>query len=337
MAGRVLAFCSGIALLALVVSCSQNAQLTGVSVTPNQVAFLTNAPFFFSTNETAQLTATGTYSNGKNGSITYQNITDQVNWQTAAAVVATVSSTGVVTPTGCGVGQINAVAGNGGLIASASVDVCQQTSSSGSLGSLSSLRVAAPPQTLSNRGEKAQYIALATYAVGATKDMTAQVKWSTSDSRVATVDNTGLVTLLSSCSNVGSGPAVTVTATVPGSAFTASASFLVGSCGSSSEPALAVHEAGEGAGKVVSDAGDINCSGGEGCTGKAALNAPVVLTATPNPGSIFGGFSASCAPITPDPSGCPASQRGSDVKSCTCVTTVPNSGAVAAIFNLASH
>lgn len=106
-------------------------------------------------------------------------------------------------------------------------------SASGSLGSLSSLRVAAPSQTLSNRGDKARFVALGTY-VGSnvTKDMTGQVKWSTSDARVATVDSAGLVTLVGSCSNIGSGPDVTVTAAVPGSAFTASASFVVGSCGS---------------------------------------------------------------------------------------------------------
>lgn len=335
MAGRVLALCSVIALLVLVVSCSQNAQLTGVSVTPTSVAFEDNVPSpdFIPTNATAQLTATGTYENGKNGSVYYQNITDKVVWSSSLPVVATVNSSGLVSPTGCGQATVNAAAGNGGLVSTITVDVCTTSAS----GSLSSLKVAAPPQTLTNRGEKAQYVALATYAAGATKDMTAQVKWSTSDPRVATVDNTGLVTLLSSCSNIGSGPAVTVTAAVPGTAFTASASFLVGSCGSGNSPALTVHEAGEGAGKVVSKAGNISCSAGEGCTGKFELDAPVVLTATPHPGSIFGGFSASCAPITPDPSGCPASQRGSNVKSCTCVTMAPNSGAVGAIFNLASQ
>jgi hypothetical protein len=325
--------------LALVVSCSQNAQLTAVAITPASVTFEANipAPDFVPTNETAQLTATGTYENGKNGTVTYQNITDQVVWSSSLTTVATVDASGLVTPTGCGSTSINAAGGNGGLVSSILVTVCNLSGISGSMGSLSSLKVAAPPQTLSNRGEKAQYVAFGTYAAGATRDMTATVKWSTSDPRMATVDSNGLVTLAASCSNIGSGPAVTVTAAVPGSAFTASASFLVGSCGSGREPALAVHEAGEGAGKVVSNAGSIKCSGGEGCTGNFALNAPVMLTATPNPGSVFGGFSASCAPVTPDPSGCLASQRGSDVKSCTCVTTAPNSGAVGAIFNPASQ
>ena len=189
---------------------------------------------FQPTNETAQFTATGTYKNGKSGSNYMEDITNQVVWQTVAPTVATITSGGLVSPTGCGVGLINAKAGNGGLVATASVNVCKQ-SASGSLGSLSSLRVAAPPETLTNRGDKGRYIALGTYAgADGTKDLTAQVKWSTSDARVATVDSAGLVTLVGSCSNIGSGPAVTVTATMPESEFTASASFVVGSCGSTS-------------------------------------------------------------------------------------------------------
>jgi hypothetical protein len=340
MAGRILAFSCVLGLLALVVGCGQSAQLTGVSVTPTTVAFETNVPSpdFQPTTATAQLTATGTYTNGKNGTIYTEDITNQVVWESTITAVATVTAAGVVSPTGCGVGVINAKGGNGSLIATASISVCTQTGSP-SPGSLTSLRIMAPPQTLSNRGEKAQYIAIGTYAGStATRDLTDQVKWSTSDSRVATINSTGLVTASALCSNIGSIPETTITAVAPGasgSSLTETATFALGSCGSSSAPSLTVHEVGEGSGKVISNPVGIICGGDEGCAGNFSLNAPVTLIATPNPGSIFDGFSASCTPVIPDPSGCPATLRGSNVKSCTCSTRVTNSGAVGAIFNTA--
>jgi Bacterial Ig-like domain (group 2) len=335
MAGRVLSFSFVVVLLSLVVGCgAPSAPLTGVSVTPTTVFFENNSPVFGPTSATAQMTATGTYSNGKNGDVHYEDITNQVAWESSITAVATVSSTGLVTPAGCGITTINAKAGNAGLVATASVTVCNV---SGGLGSPLSLKIMAPPQTLSNPGEKAQYIAVGTYAgSNETKDLTNQVKWSIGDTRVATINSTGLVTAASPCSNIGSGPETTITAVAPGgsgSSLTETATFAVGSCGSSSAPTLTVHEAGEGLGMVISNPAGIGCSGGEGCTGNFSLNAPVTLTASPNPGSIFGGFSASCTPVIPDPSGCPQNLRGSDVKSCTCATRVTNSGAVGAIFN----
>ena len=337
MAGRILALSCVLLLLALVVGCGQSAQLAGVSITPTTVDFETNVPSpdFQPTTTTAQLTATGTYTNGKNGTIYTKDITDQVVWESSITAVATVSAAGVVSPTGCGVTTVNAKAGNGGLVATASVSVCTQNG--GLMGSLTSLKIMAPPQTLSNQGEKAQYIAVGTYAgSNETRDLTDRVKWSTGDTHLATVNSTGLVTAAAPCSNIGAGPETTITAVAPGgSSLTGTATFAVGSCGSGSAPTLTVHEAGEGSGKVISNPARINCGSDEGCTGSFSLNVPVTLTASPNPGSIFGGFSASCTPVIPDPSGCPASFRGSDVKSCTCATRVTNSGAVGAIFNTA--
>lgn len=338
MAGRVLAFSCVVVLLAMVVGCGgPSAPLTGVSVTPTTVFFEENSPIFIPTSVTAQMTATGTYSNGKNGDVHYEDITDQVVWESSITAVATVSSTGLISPTGCGITTINAKAGNAGLVATASVTVCKLTGAIN--GSPISLKLLAPPQTLSNRGEKAQYIAVGSYAGSSeTKDLTDQVKWSTGDARVATVNSAGMVTAVAPCSNIGQGPETTITAVVPGdsgSALTESATFTVGSCGANNTPSLTIHEAGEGSGKVISNPAGISCGGDENCMGNFSLNAPVTLTASPNSGSIFGGFSASCTPVIPDPSGCAASLRGSGVKSCTCVTNVTNSGAVGAIFNTA--
>lgn len=335
MAGRIFASFCALLLLALVVGCGgPSAPLTGVSVTPTTVFFETDSPVFVTTSVTAQMTATGTYSNGKNGDVHYEDITNQVVWESSITAVATVSSTGVISPTGCGITTINAKAGNAGLVATASVTVCKLTGDA--LGSPTSLKIVSPPQTLSNLGEKAQYIAIGTYAGSSeTRDLTDQVKWSTTDARVATVNSIGLATAAALCSNTGSGRETSITAVLPGSELSDTASFSVGSCGSSSAPTLVVHQAGEGSGKVVSNPAAINCAGEEGCSGNFGLNAPVTLTASPNAGSIFGGFSASCTPVIPDPSGCPASLRGTAVKSCTCATRVTNSGAVGAIFDTA--
>lgn len=336
MTGRILASFCALLLLALVVGCGgPSAPLTGVSVTPTTVLFEENSPGFIPTSATAQMTATGTYSNGKNGDVHYEDITNQVAWESSIVAVATVSSTGLVSPTGCGTTTINAKAGNAGLVATASVSVCNQNG--GFMGSLTSLKIIAPPQTLSNQGEKAQYIAVGTYAgSNETKDLTDRVKWSTGDTHLATVNSTGLVTAAAPCNNIGAGPETTITAVAPGgSSLTGTATFAVASCGSGSAATLTVHQAGEGSGKVISNPARIKCGGDEGCTGSFSLDAPVTLTASPNLGSIFGGFSASCTPVIPDPSGCPASLRGSEVKSCTCATRVTNSGAVGAIFNTA--
>src|SRR5262245_56043532 len=116
MSGRVLASFTVIVLLALIIGCSQSAQLTGVSVTPTDIFFETDSAFFVPTTATAQLTATGTYTNGKNNTYYTDDITDQVVWESSITDVATVSATGLVTPTGCGITTINAKAGNGGLV-----------------------------------------------------------------------------------------------------------------------------------------------------------------------------------------------------------------------------
>lgn len=230
MTRRVLAFACVIVLLALVAACGgQGAQLTGVSVTPTTVDFETNSPVFVPTSATAQLTATGTYTNGKNGVFYTKDITDQVVWESSIVAVATVNSTGLVSPAGCGITTINAKAGNGGLVATASVQVCSLQG----LAPLSSLEVVAPPRTLSNRGERAQYIAIGTYAGSSgARDLTKQVKWSTSDPRVATVNAAGLVTAAAPCSNDGPRLEATITAIAPGSSIIGTATFAVESCGS---------------------------------------------------------------------------------------------------------
>ncbi len=344
MAGRVLASCFVIAILAFAVGCSQNAQLTGVSITPTTVSFETNiaSPDFQPTNETAQLTATGTYKNGKNGSMYTENITDQVVWQTAAATVATVTSAGVVSPTGCGIGQINAVAGNGGLIASATINVCTTSGGSGGgggAGTLTSLTVIPANQITTQPGETAQYIAIGTFTgTPPSLDLTDQVTWSSSDVLVATINPAGLATAVGACpSGGGPGGETTITAVSPlsfGAQVSGTGMLAVGSCGTNNLPSLTVYEVGEGAGTVTSTPGPIVCGPGQNqglCTGNFVLNTMVTLVASPTSKSIFGGYSANCTSVVPDPNPC---NKQSNVTSCTCQYTVnTNNGTVGAIFN----
>ena len=235
MAGRVLTFCCVLVLLALVVSCSQNAQLSSIEITPGSVTFDENVPCcdFEPTNATAQLTAIGTYENGKGSGSTYtKDITNQVDWSSSLPTVASVTPGGLVSPTGCGTDVVKAQAGAGGVFADIQIQVCMMPMSG--MSSLGSLKVLAGSQALNNRGDKSQFKAFGTYANGnAARDLTGQVKWSTSDARVATVSSTGLVTLIASCSNIGSGPEAVITAAAPassGSSLTATSTIKVGSC-----------------------------------------------------------------------------------------------------------
>jgi hypothetical protein len=59
---------------------------------------------------------------------------------------------------------------------------------------------------------------------------------------------------------------------------------------------VTVFDAGLGSGTIVSDPPGIDCTSGNGCSANFAIGATVTLTATPAPGSTFGGWSSNCLP-----------------------------------------
>lgn len=307
MAGRVLALFSAITLIALIVGCSQNNQLTSITVTPT-TAVIPN------TGGTAQFTATGTFSNGKNGSQVQENLTDQVVWSSSVTSVATINSTGLATATGAGTTTITAVGGNGGLTSTATLTV-----SSSSTGSLTSITV--QPTNLINvpaGGETVQYVAIGTFSGSKpVQDITQQVTWASSNLTVASISATGLATTSGPCAD---GTSSTITASLAN--LTGNATLTFGSCGQMILPTLTIYGPGEGVGTITSTPPGINCStsSGTGCMSTAfSLNSQVTLTATPASGSTFVGWSANCQPAN-NP---------------TCTVTIDNYTAVAAIFNQA--
>lgn len=349
MTGRVLALCSILIMLALIAGCgaSSSSQLSGVTITPTNVAFENNiqSPYFVPSTQTAQFTATGSYTNGKNDKMYNADITDQVVWESSLPTVATINSSGVASPTGCGTTTINAKAGNGGLVATASVTVCTTSGGmipgGGGQGTITGLTVIPSSQMTGQPGETTQYIAIGTFTgTPPSVDLTDQVTWSSSDVLVATINPAGLATAVGSCSSGGGGGGggeTTITAVSPlsfGAQVSGTGSLMVGSCGTNNLPSLTVYEVGEGAGTVTSTPGPIVCGPGQNqglCTGNFVLNTPVTLVASPATGSIFGGYSANCTSVVPDPNPC---NKQSNVTSCTCQYTVnTNNGTVGAIFN----
>lgn len=324
MAGRVLAFCSVIAILAFAVGCSQNAQLTSIAVTP-ATATIPSAGM------TAQFTATGTYTNGKNDKNYQENLTTQVVWSSNNTAVATINSSGLATGVSAGTATITATGGNGGLTATAALTVTAGQNGGNTLLSITVI----PAQAFAvSTGETAQFIAIGNYSgVPSTQDLTDQVTWVSSDTQDATINSTGLATVVGDCATFQQ---TTITAIAPPSSGTAATGTGIlqpaPACGSNNLPTLAVTLVGQGAGIVTSSPGGIDCGSGAGCTGNFQLGANVTLTAAPSNGSIFGGFSANCSPVVPDPSGCTSKEPG--VSSCTCSTVMVDNQNVGAIFNV---
>jgi len=325
MGRRILVISSVLLVLIFEVGCGSTAQLNSISVTPS-TATIQNV------GGTAQFTATGIFFNGKNGNQYSQNLTTQVVWSSSTTSVATINSSGLATATGVGTTTITATGGNGGLTATAMLTVVNQGTGGNTL---QSIDVIPANQTVNLVNETAQYIAIGNYSgTPGTQDLTDQVTWSSSDVRIATIDPAGLATGVGDCGSMQQ--VTTITALAPpstGTAITGTATFTIGTCGTNNLPTLAVYEVGQGTGVVTSSPSGVDCpgSGQAGCTANFPLNSMVDLSAAPNTGSVFGGFSANCTAVLPDPNPC---TKQSNVQSCTCSVTMGNNTAVGAIFNL---
>ena len=175
-----------IAGLALsIAGCGRPAGLDSIQVSPASQAL--------SVGQTAQLTATGTYGNANHSST--QDITGSVTWSSSAALVASVSPSGLVTAVGAGTTTITASAAafNGPTSSSASIAV---TSSGGGIagGSVVAVTIVPGSQSVAASGETTQFLAVGTTSSGATIDLTNQVAWNSSTTAIATIGTTGLAT-----------------------------------------------------------------------------------------------------------------------------------------------
>jgi hypothetical protein len=291
----------------MLVQCTQPPYLTSIQVLPN-------AAVAGYVGQTVQYKAYGTYNRGGSHPSQNQDITSQVDWTSNTVAVATIDATGLATLTGPGTTSITASLN--GIVST----VPLTNASNLPANSLTAITVIPAAQILTSIGEPSQFIAIGTFNTNPmTQDVTAQVRWQSSDVKVATINSAGLA-LANAC--VGGIPCpTTITATETsntGASIAGSAVLTLNlSGGGVVLPQLEIYEVGLGSGTVTSADGVINCTtvGGAACTGNYVMGATV--TAVPSPGSTFGGWSVNCVPDT-NP---------------TCSIVMNNNEPVGAIFN----
>ena len=127
---------------------------------------------------TAQLSATGTYSDDST-----QDLSSTATWTSSDATVATVSSGGLVTAVAAGTATISAASGS--ITGSTTATVTPAT--------LQSIAVT-PSNPSIAKGTTQQLTATGTYSDSTTQDITSQVTWASDTVSVATVSSSGLAT-----------------------------------------------------------------------------------------------------------------------------------------------
>jgi uncharacterized protein YjdB len=150
---------------------------TTLTVT-SQTLSITPASLFIPPQATQQFAATSTDNYG-----TTQDVTWLVAWTSSNTSVATVNSSGLATAISAGTTTITA--GFGGIWGSTPLTVSSAT--------LSSISITPANPGISPQGTQ-QFAATGTFADGTTQDITSQVTWISSNTSVATVSSSGLVT-----------------------------------------------------------------------------------------------------------------------------------------------
>lgn len=178
-----------------ITSCSSSPGLTSIVVTPSVMNF-------GGAGLTTQLTAIGHYTRPQHADVT-KDITSEVNWASATPDCVTVSSTGLITA-----GQ-NICSGilisastqgfHGIIIGSMSVNVTQP----GAANTNVALVVVSPtnPAPL-NAGGLLQFSATGYTAAGTQTQLTNPVAWSSSNTGVATIDQSGRATAVTPGSTI---------------------------------------------------------------------------------------------------------------------------------------
>ena len=141
------------------------AVLQSISVTPQDLQMATGT--------TAQLIATGSYSDG-----TTQDLTSAATWTSSAGGLASVSTSGVVSALKPGSATITAtlIGVSGSTTVTAASRVLQSI-------------VVTPVNSSITRGQEQQFQSTAHYADGTTQDVSATAHWSTSSPAIATINS----------------------------------------------------------------------------------------------------------------------------------------------------
>ena len=133
-------------------------------------------------NTTQQFSATGNYSDGSS-----RDLTLLVSWGSSVSSVATIDANGNATGMASGTSTISATLGS----------ITDSTGLTVSAPTISSI-VVTPGDLTVGIGIAQQYTATAIYTNGSSQDLSSGVTWSSSLASVASIDNTGLATTLSS-------------------------------------------------------------------------------------------------------------------------------------------
>jgi uncharacterized protein YjdB len=173
-------------------SSSGTATLVSIAVTGS------NSATSVAAGGTLQLTATGSYSDG-----TSQNLTSQVTWKTSDSSLASANSSGLLTT--FKQGSVTVSATQGTVTGTLTVQVTQAA--------LSAISISGGAPLTAGLSE--QLSAKATYSDGTVQDITSQATWQSSDSTIATVSTSGLLTSLKAGT-------VTITASLSGASGTTS-------------------------------------------------------------------------------------------------------------------
>ena len=148
--------------------------LTSIAVTPTNSSILTGV--------SRQFTATGTYSDGST-----QNLSNQVTWASSNTRVATINTSGLATGISTGTTTISAALG--GVSNNTTLTVRAPAT-------LTSIAVT-PTNSSILTGASRQFTATGTYSDGSTQNLSNQVTWASSNTRVATINTSGLATGIS--------------------------------------------------------------------------------------------------------------------------------------------
>ncbi len=180
-----------VSLALFLTTCAGSLALNGVAITPANPHLLVGG--------TQQLAATG-YWNDQ----TTQDMTTQVVWSSSNPAVATVDSTGLATALALGTTTITATSSQPGSISSNSS--IATTVLNVNAPPLSSISVT-PANPSIPVGVTQSFAATGTYSDGSTRDITALVTWSSSNTSLVTVNTTGVATAVA----VGAGTIITAT------------------------------------------------------------------------------------------------------------------------------
>lgn len=186
------------------------------------LALIPNSQFVAALGETAQFIAIGTYAGNPGTTV---DLTDQANWSSSDSAIATVTATGLVASVSQGTATITAIANNpaGGIVTGSATFTVTSASHA-----LQSISVIPSSQTVTALGESSQFVAIGSFggSPAETVNLTnsTQVVWSSSDTSVATVNNSGLVTAVG-----GGSTTITVIDTDPatGNVVAGTANFTV--------------------------------------------------------------------------------------------------------------